>query len=173
MKKIDLGQTLTILANIGVIAGIVFLGMEIRQANRIALVTAEYELRNNFSSANDAILTNTELAEFVHQTMALNAPLEGSDIEKARSWVFRNMNVWLAATFAYQNGIATETTFENILDNVRAELRVARSNPDMLAMWRSGYERFPSLHATPVFVMIDELLDEYEQQSVPPSTNER
>ena len=31
MKKIDLGQTLTILANVGVIAGIVFLGYELRQ----------------------------------------------------------------------------------------------------------------------------------------------
>lgn len=165
MRKIDLGQTLTILANVGVIAGIVFLGMEIRQANRIALVTAEYELRNNFSSVNEAILTNTELADFVHQTMTLNAPLEGGDTSKARSWVFRNMNIWLAATFAYQNGIATETTYENILDNVRAELAAAESNPDMLAMWRSGYGRFPSLHATPVFVLIDELLDEHERQS--------
>lgn len=165
MKKIDLGQMLTILANVGVIAGIVFLGMEIRQANRIALVTAEYELRNNFSAANEAILTNTELAEFVHQTMMLSTPLEGGDIEKARSLVFRNMNVWLAATFAYRNGIATETTYENILDNVRADVGAAKSNPDMLAMWRDGYERFPSLHATPVFVLIDELLDEYEQQS--------
>ena len=31
MKKIDLGQTLSILANLGVIAGIVFLAIEVRQ----------------------------------------------------------------------------------------------------------------------------------------------
>ena len=31
MKKIDLGQTLNTLANVGVIAGIVFLGVELRQ----------------------------------------------------------------------------------------------------------------------------------------------
>ena len=28
MKKLDLGQTVTILANVGIIAGIVFLGIE-------------------------------------------------------------------------------------------------------------------------------------------------
>ena len=39
MKKIDLGQTITILANIGVIAGIVFLGIELQQNN--ALLAAE------------------------------------------------------------------------------------------------------------------------------------
>ena len=34
MKKIDLGQSIQIIANIGVIAGIVFLGLEIRQMNQ-------------------------------------------------------------------------------------------------------------------------------------------
>ena len=33
MKKIDLGQTITIFANLGVIAGIVFLAVELRQNN--------------------------------------------------------------------------------------------------------------------------------------------
>ncbi len=36
MKKIDLGQTISILANFGVIAGIVFLGLEIRQSTAVA-----------------------------------------------------------------------------------------------------------------------------------------
>ena len=35
MKKLELGQTISILANIGVIAGIVFLGYELRQNNRL------------------------------------------------------------------------------------------------------------------------------------------
>ncbi len=33
MKKLDLSQTIGILANLGVIAGIVFLGVELRQNN--------------------------------------------------------------------------------------------------------------------------------------------
>jgi hypothetical protein len=33
LKKLDFGQTITILANLGVIAGIVFLGIEISQNN--------------------------------------------------------------------------------------------------------------------------------------------
>lgn len=35
MNKIDLGQSVAILANVGVIAGIVFLGYELRQNNRL------------------------------------------------------------------------------------------------------------------------------------------
>ena len=35
MKKLDLGQTITILANLGVIAGIVFLAIELQQNNEL------------------------------------------------------------------------------------------------------------------------------------------
>ena len=36
MKKIDIGQTITILANAGVIAGLVFVGLQLRQEHLIA-----------------------------------------------------------------------------------------------------------------------------------------
>ena len=161
MKKFDLGQTFTILANVGVIAGIIFLALEIQQANRIALVTAEYELRNSFSAINEAVFTNTELAEFLYQTNELGGAIEGSDISKARSWTHRLLNVWLAATFAYDNGIATEMTYNNILDDVRSS--VGSAGPDFRSQWRQSIESFPSLASTDVFVLIDEILDEYEQ----------
>ena len=35
MKKIDLGQAVTLLANVGVIAGIVFLAVELQQNNEL------------------------------------------------------------------------------------------------------------------------------------------
>ena len=33
MKKLDIGQTMSVLANVGIIAGIVFLGYELQQNN--------------------------------------------------------------------------------------------------------------------------------------------
>ncbi len=51
MKKLDLGQTLGILANVGVIAGIVFLAFELRQNN--ALLEAETRaIRHNVRAAD-------------------------------------------------------------------------------------------------------------------------
>ena len=46
MKKIDLGQTIQILANIGVIAGIVFLAFELRQNNKALQTQATLERQN-------------------------------------------------------------------------------------------------------------------------------
>ncbi len=45
MKKLDLGQTITILANLGVFAGIIFLALELRQNNEL-METATRETQN-------------------------------------------------------------------------------------------------------------------------------
>jgi hypothetical protein len=53
MKKFDLGQTISIMANVGVIAGIVFLAIEVRQNNLQLAVQSEntlYELRERLQS---------------------------------------------------------------------------------------------------------------------------
>jgi len=42
MKKIDLGQSISILANLGVIAGIVFLAFELRQNNELLIAQTSY-----------------------------------------------------------------------------------------------------------------------------------
>ena len=53
MKKIDLGQSITMLANIGVIAGIVFLAVELQQNNE--LLRVEVELSRNAGIAEPFI----------------------------------------------------------------------------------------------------------------------
>jgi len=57
MKRIDLGQTITIVANIGVIAGIVFLGYEVRQT-QTAMQSQAFQAR-----ALDAIAWNFEIVK--------------------------------------------------------------------------------------------------------------
>ena len=51
MKKIELGQAIAIVANVGVIAGIVFLGIEIRNANthaRTSTILSVIELQSDW-----------------------------------------------------------------------------------------------------------------------------
>ena len=53
MKKIDLGQTITVLANVGVIAGIAFLGFELSQNNDLLAAQARYNLIVQRADMND------------------------------------------------------------------------------------------------------------------------
>jgi len=59
MKKIDLGQMITILANIGVIAGIVFLGVELRQTQS-SMQSQAYQARAFDGIAWDFQVLNNE-----------------------------------------------------------------------------------------------------------------
>ena len=52
MKKIDLGQAVSVLANVGVIAGIVFLAVELRQNNELLETEARRGLMQNRIDSN-------------------------------------------------------------------------------------------------------------------------
>ena len=63
MKKIDLGQTITILANIGVIAGIDFLALEVHQNNELMSAEARRSRTESSELAFRAIAENADIAE--------------------------------------------------------------------------------------------------------------
>ncbi len=60
MKKIDLGQTISILANVGVVAGIVFLAVELRQNNELMSAEARADRRD---IAREAVLRDLDYPE--------------------------------------------------------------------------------------------------------------
>ena len=61
MKKIDVGQTVTILANLGVIAGIIFLAIELRQNNELMAAEARTMQVSLRQADTTLVLENREL----------------------------------------------------------------------------------------------------------------
>ncbi len=70
MKKIDLGQAVTILANVGVLAGIVFLGIEIRDTNTQAQIATLIDVTDQFAGWKEFIAADGELSEIYARGMA-------------------------------------------------------------------------------------------------------
>jgi hypothetical protein len=62
MKKIDLGQAFTILANVGVIIGIVFLAIEIRHASDATRLQTIESVSAGWFQLNDAIVRDPQVA---------------------------------------------------------------------------------------------------------------
>lgn len=62
MKKIDLGQAISIFANVGVIAGIVFLGIELRQNNELSRAEAQRARAAIVSENFRSVTENPEIA---------------------------------------------------------------------------------------------------------------
>lgn len=79
MKKIELGQTLTILANAGVLGGLLFLAFEIRQNTSEMRAAAAYSVHQDVQSQNRDIYSDPELARLVmrgEQSWASLDPVE-------------------------------------------------------------------------------------------------
>jgi hypothetical protein len=62
VKKLDLGQTISILANLGVIAGIVFLVLEIRQNNENLVAQSRYNHATEIGDLFNSFASNRELS---------------------------------------------------------------------------------------------------------------
>jgi hypothetical protein len=64
MKKIDYGQTIAISANLAVVAGILFLGIELQQNNRLLDAQVSYNLLLHRTAARNEVYFNPEFAAF-------------------------------------------------------------------------------------------------------------
>lgn len=100
MKKLDLGQTLGILANVGVIAGIVFLGVELRQNNELLVAQASFARFSIERERRERVMESPEYADLVIKARS-DAPLSeserlrmtvaSSDILDSWIWQFREL----------------------------------------------------------------------------------
>ena len=82
MRKIDWGQTIAILANIGVLLGIVFLAMEIRDSRIAILAQTQDSVADGFLTLNLATITEPEIGLTFQK--GLCEPEELTDLEAAR-----------------------------------------------------------------------------------------
>jgi hypothetical protein len=93
MKKIDLGQGAQLLANLGVIAGIVFLAVELRHNNQILIEQARYSMLQNQKDWTFFIDGNEDTARLFY-AMEGNAPFSELDQERRTSMVIGNLLTW-------------------------------------------------------------------------------
>ena len=94
MKKIDLGQTVSTLANVGVIAGIVFLAVELRQNNELLQAQTSYNLRESMTEVAEAIYQSRDLASILQKRGAgeVLASVEEVQLKAFAERVLRGMS---------------------------------------------------------------------------------
>ena len=73
MKKLDFGQMASVLANVGVIAGIVFLAFELRQNNELLEAETSFAQINVELERRALLIQNPELIELIMKARAGDA----------------------------------------------------------------------------------------------------
>ena len=103
MKKPDLGQTVTILANLGVIAGIIFLGFELQQNNELLAAQAR---RDQLDARTVALAAETNDSELALLGFKLASGDELTPVEQYRfeAWAFHLFIQWERQYDEYQAG---------------------------------------------------------------------
>ncbi len=140
-----------------VIISLWFVIYEIRQSNRIALVTTEYEVRNNYSSLNESIINDAELAELIYRTESESYEVTGPEKIIIENYIFRSLNSWRPVVTSFENGLLGEVSYDAAFDDMRYNID---RYPAMRPVWRNIIENFPARQDDPIFRYIDQLLSE-------------
>ena len=122
MKSERLSGWLPVFANLGVIVGIVFLIVELDQADRISRYAAENARRNQFMEINSSRI---EYADVFAKIQANDTELTRPEKVQALMMVRQLMNTWFDAESAYNYGLLSEETFEGTLVDVSVSLTEA------------------------------------------------
>ena len=129
MKKIDLGQTITALANIGVLIGIIFLAVEINQNNEALATQARLDRESVLRNSWDRTLGNPDI---VRATVKARA---GETLSPEEAYLLNALN----------RAIFTDLSL--IYHQVQDGLLGQDAIP--IALWRDAFHRnFPRIAET-------------------------
>ena len=138
MRKIDLGQTLGILANLGVLAGIVFLAYELRQNTLTTQLSATESFTAALTNIELFIVENSEFSQLLQKSIAGEAI---SASEQFRLDVFYRavLRLWQTTHYQYLNAVLDE----GIWDGQRqGYLSTLAGDQGLQAYWRENNARY-------------------------------
>ena len=138
MKKIDLGQTIRILANVGVIAGIVFLVIELNQNTQQMTVQLEWQVNQKIFENNRDLLGDNPTPIYAKSVIDPEE-LSFEEFQVASALVFNFLNVWEDKYFMYQEGLISEREWQLPIDQ---EIGITLGNRFAQALWESSKSLF-------------------------------
>ena len=135
MKKIDLGQTIAILANLGVIASLIFVGVQVQQGALATRSATVLQLKDSWVQLNLASATSVELAEAFRsvETQGWN-DADYIAKELVASFYRALFHNWSNAYYQYRNGTLDEDQWAPHLREAEASVQ----KPGMRDIW-SGW----------------------------------
>jgi len=147
MKKIDLAQTIGVLANIGVIAGIVFLAFELRQnSEQLELQSYQSWVAANLELNMSA--TVPTLSKTLASGMPDSANLNGDSFISFAMWQMGVMQMVQAVDYLYRSGSLDEDLWKSEVDRAAGMLAL----PGVRQWWDAGGKT----QLTPQFVELME-----------------
>ncbi len=93
MRKFDFAQTITILANVGVVAGLVFLTLEIRQNTSQMRAQGAQSIYQSVETLNEAIYLDGEFADLLQRGEESFATLTAVEKRRLATYFFSEVHL--------------------------------------------------------------------------------
>ena len=113
------GYWLTIFANVAVVGGIVFLGVEVRQNSQMMRAETRHEVARGGVDLNTLTATDSALASIVLKGRA-GEQLSGVERERYVSWMNSWLRYWEDVHYQYRNGLYDQIEFAQQLEAIRS-----------------------------------------------------
>ncbi len=115
MNLETVNKWLTLLANLGVLAGIVFLSLEISQSNRIAIQDARSDLTDRQHDVQSVFLQDPDVAA-VMVKLSSGQPLSAEEQFRATSYAWMLLNDAAALNLSYENGFISDGVLQRYMN---------------------------------------------------------
>ena len=115
MRKINLGQTMGILANVGVIAGIVFLAVELNQNTEQLALELQWQINQRMIENNRDLIGDDPTPVFAKSVLTPEE-LSYEEFQVASPMVFNFLNVWEDRYFLYRAGLIPDEEWKKFID---------------------------------------------------------
>jgi len=159
MKKVDLGQSLQILANIGVFIGVLLLVYELRQNTLVTKFAAANTYASEFGDLELFIVGTPGFAELV---LRANQGDKLTDADELRMTVFyrRALRDWQNMHYQYLSGVLEEALWAPQLQGIAG---IIQSSKGLQEHWRREKDTLSAAFNE----LMNEIMDERSARSVP------
>jgi len=140
MKKIELGQTMTILANVGVIVGIIFLAVELSQNNELLASQARLAQNERLTDTFNDMIQSPEFAETMAKASS-GDELSPREAVQLRAFHSRQFRSWQWQFFERELGSLQSIPIDSWRNVVRGRTSFrASSGTELDADWAASWE---------------------------------
>ena len=134
----NLNKWLTLFANLGVLAGIIFLSLEIDQSNRIAMREARSELTTTRTEISKSAWESAEIAGLMVKLTSNEPELTETEEYQAYSFAMLQINQAISLNATYEAGFLTEEILER---NMLGSRNIVRGLPGLVPYLRQAIEQ--------------------------------
>ena len=117
--KISTKQFVEIVGVCSVVLSLLVVAYQIQQANDIARVTTEIELRASYAGINELFIENPELRDVFANLDDPNRTFTEEEASLFGSMTYRFLNVWVGMEVAYDEGMIGYESWSETLGNIR------------------------------------------------------